>query len=196
MLGHSSKCCNSRTVFALVIYRLENSLLLKVQQKIKRFGYDVMLRQSTIDDKLTPFIYGIGTNFELIGNEKLTAKLTLSKNYRYPTLNDLYWSIGGNKNLKPEEGLTSEFGLASKINRHSVSLFAFYGLINNWIQWQPTASNYWISVNLKSVENKGIDFEYNYSSNKSEKLTWKISLAYGYVNSVNKKSINELEFKF
>lgn len=179
--------------YANVVGRLENSLLLKVQQKIKRFGYDLMLRQSFIDDKLTPFIYGLGTNFELIDDEKLITKFTLSKNYRYPTLNDLYWSVGGNKNLKPEEGLTSELGLESKIKQHSLSLYAFYGVINNWIQWQPTSSNYWTPVNLKSVENKGIDFEYNYSTNKKEKLNWKITLAYGYVSSINKKSINEFD---
>lgn len=179
--------------YANLVDRLENSLLLKVQQKNKRFGYDLMLRQSSIDDKLTPFIYGLGTNFDLIDDEKLITKFTLSKNYRYPTLNDLYWSVGGNKNLKPEEGLTSELGVESKIKQHSLSLYAFYGVINNWIQWQPTSSNYWTPVNLKSVENKGIDFEYNYSTNKKEKLNWKITLAYGYVSSINRKSINEFD---
>lgn len=178
--------------FANPVDRLESSVLLKAQQKIKRFGYDVMLRQTVLDDNIMPFIYGVGINYELIGKEKLTTKLTASKNFRNPTLNDLYWNVGGNINLKPEDGWSSELGFESKIKNNKFSLYGFYGLINNWIQWQPTSNNYWTPINLKSVENKGVEFQYSYTPQKNnENISWKIDLGYGYTSSINKNSINE-----
>jgi iron complex outermembrane receptor protein len=175
-----------------VVNRLESSILLKFEHSINKFSYDVMLRQGVIDETINPFVFGIGGNYTLLKDDLLNVKMTGSKNYRYPTLNDLYWNPGGNLNLKAETGWSGEFGFESKIKKHSFSLLGFYGVIDNWIQWQPANGNLWTPVNLKLVENKGVELDYTFINKLDSALVnWEINLGYAYTSSINKKSLNE-----
>jgi len=102
----------------------------------------------------------------------------LASTFRIPTLNDLYWSPGGNPDLKPEQGASAEGGLDLNFDFLNERLLltiqpgAFYNRVNNWIQWSP-AANYWSPANLQSVESRGaelkteIDFKLKNSSSIS-----------------------------
>ena len=67
----------------------------------------------------------------------LKLKVNAAKVYRLPTLNDLYWSPGGNPNLKPEEGFTYEGSFELKIPYHhfllETEMTYFNKNITNWI---------------------------------------------------------------
>ena len=54
----------------------------------------VSARQQIIGSNLTPFTFSAGA--EYIFFKWLSAKGNVSKVYRVPTLNDLYWNPGGN----------------------------------------------------------------------------------------------------
>ena len=52
---------------------------------------------------------GRGTSFSLI------FKTSVARNYRYPTMDDLYFQPGGNPDLRPERGITYDGGLEGSL---------------------------------------------------------------------------------
>jgi vitamin B12 transporter len=146
-------------------------------------------------------VYGAGLNYKL-GN-KFGLKGNYSTNYRVPTINDLYWNPGGNEKLNPERGWTAELGIDyDKVSKKrglryrkgyfndeqkiNLGIRGFYNQTNNWIQWQPTDFGYWEPVNLKSIENKGVEasVKYKYSNNKKASKI-KANFFYTFTRSTN-----------
>lgn len=82
-------------------------------------------------------------NYKLSGvynvSNSTSLKAAVSKSYRAPTLNDLYWPSGpwtsGNPNLKPETGYNAEIGITSMKEKLSVDLFAFVRYMRDEIHW-------------------------------------------------------------
>lgn len=169
--------------FASVIQRNTFSGHLKWEQDISSFGYDVMLRQSIIDGEALPLIAGVGVRKKLTKSAFINA--SLSRNYRYPSLNDLYWQNGGNENLAPEDSYSSELGYKYKTKKMSIGLTGFYSHINNWIQWTPNASGLWQPQNLKEVSNRGVELELE-KQFKIQAVNLDLKGAYSFTQSINK----------
>jgi len=85
----------------------------------------------------------------------------LSRSYRVPTLNDRYWSPGGNPRLRPEQGWNAESGIDWQITAGAhhveVSLTAFSHWIGDWILWLPQAEGYWSPANVRNVHSQGTE---------------------------------------
>lgn len=180
--------------------RKESSLYAKISQKWNNWYYEVFVRQELLDKNWSPLVYGGGVTYKML-KDKLKLKTNLSKNYRAATLNDLYWSPGGNRDLLPEDGWTSELGAVYTHHRRfgniqpddtyklreykiSAELVGFYNQTSNWIQWQPTDKGYWSPKNVKSIENKGVEAGILYSY-KSMFSTVTTRLNYSYTDSRN-----------
>ncbi|MEI6899094.1 MAG: TonB-dependent receptor, partial [Bacteroidota bacterium] len=67
-------------------------------------------REELIDGKFMPFIAAIGMNYKPFPID-LAFSVNFSRNYRFPTLNELYWKSFGNPNLKPEKDHAAEVGV-------------------------------------------------------------------------------------
>jgi outer membrane cobalamin receptor len=96
--------------------------------------------------------------------EKTKLHGLISRSFRAPTFNDLYWPDEGwaigNPNLRPEKGTSGEVGIETEINKNiqtSVSYFKSY--YNNLIQWAENASSVWMPTNVDSAIIEGIEFE-------------------------------------
>jgi len=97
----------------------------------------------------------------------------VSRSYRVPTFNDLYWPrseyyykgvlVGGeegNLNLKPEKGVTGEFGFESKISKYLTSGLTYYRSdYKQLIQWSEDSSGWWRPNNVSSAVINGLEFE-------------------------------------
>ena len=59
----------------------------------------------------TPIIPAFFTDYLISKRGNLVAKASISRNYRFPSLNDLYFLPGGNPGLKSEQGVAYEAGL-------------------------------------------------------------------------------------
>ena len=181
--------------------RNESGVYMKASQELKKLNYDLFARQELVGDKLSPLVYGAGLNYNL-GN-KFGLKGNYSTNYRVPTLNDLYWNPGGNEKLNPERGWTAELGIDyDKVSKKkgfryrkgyfndeqkiNFGIRGFYNQTSNWIQWQPTDFGYWEPVNLKSIENKGVEasVKYKYLNNKKASKI-KANFFYTFTRSTN-----------
>jgi vitamin B12 transporter len=70
-------------------------------------------RQSVYQNSSAPFSPSWGNEFTIRDNNnlKIMLRTQVGRGYRVPTLNDRYWSPGGNPNLKAEDGLQAEMGL-------------------------------------------------------------------------------------
>ncbi len=90
-----------------------------------------------------------------------TLRANISKKFRKPTFNDLYWIPGGNTELEPEKGYSLEAGSDIKIwERNNIQVTTDIGLyyleIEDMIVWRP-AETYWKAVNYQHVNSTGID---------------------------------------
>jgi iron complex outermembrane receptor protein len=89
-------------------------------------------------------------------------KASFSKNSKIPSLNDMYWSPGGNPDLKSETGYTSEITLdmtsyLSGSLKIKNDLTFFRNHISDMIQWRPGESYYWEAGNIGNIVTSGLE---------------------------------------
>ena len=127
-----------------------------------RTGFSVVLRKELYGKEFTPLIPALFADVVLVPRIQLLAKASLSRNYRFPTLNDLYFLPGGNPDLRPESGWTYDLGLSFEPLRQpeariSGSINWFSSRIDDWIIWLPTVKGFFSPRNLKRVHAYGIE---------------------------------------
>ncbi len=147
--------------FAENLSRTRATVFAKLHMRKRKHQVDLLLRQSYQNEKLT-LPYGYASYHYRINNlSRLHANL--SRNYRFPTLNDQYWVPGGNPDLKTESSWTAEVGFDKWISKRSnvndrelaIGTDFYASLIDNWIQWVPQQSNIWSPENVQLVFTKG-----------------------------------------
>jgi len=155
-----------------------------------KFLSTLSARQELIKTALVPFTYSLGSEYTFF--KWLSAKGNVSKVYRVPTLNDLYWNPGGNANLMPESGYCEEAGVLmkwggadSKIN-FSVEPTVFNRNMNNWILWLPGPA-YWSPQNIMEVWSRGMETRSELGF-RIYKVKIKINVSTNYVVSTNEKA--------
>lgn len=120
------------------------------------------LRQSFYADQ-SPFVPSWSNQFKLLQSKKWSLLLNESFSYgfRYPTLNDLHWTPGGNPELKPEESenLDADLEVKYKPGDHQIlmSIGGYKTWSSDWIVWLPTAAGYWAPQNFRQVEINGLE---------------------------------------
>jgi outer membrane cobalamin receptor len=99
----------------------------------------------------------------------LSARFNFSRNFRIPTLNDLFWVPGGNPDLKPEISLNGEAGFdvtlfKTKSIQFNFDITAYNSMVDDWIIWLPTASGQiWSPENIQSVWSRGLEAGGNFA---------------------------------
>jgi iron complex outermembrane receptor protein len=133
----------------------------------------LQFREEFTDAKFSPLLVDLSAEWSLL--PALTWKASISRNYRVPTLNDLYWWPGGNPALLPEEGWTLESGIHVSAGRPRLSVQSsatvYYRRLNQWIMWMPPVKDirsYWSPINVNQVNSRGIEFrgDLNYAIRK------------------------------
>lgn len=85
----------------------------------------------------------------------------ISRDFRVPTLNDLYWIPGGNPNLKTEFSWGQELNIYKYHDegQYSVGANLYNRMVDNWIQWAQQEGNlFWSAGNVTRVWSRGIEF--------------------------------------
>lgn len=90
----------------------------------------------------------------------------ISRSYRSPSLNDMFWAPGGNPDLKPERGWNGEISASrflDKDRRFRLDINNYHHLVDNWIMWQPGSSGgYWSAQNVQKVYSRGLELKLNW----------------------------------
>ena len=141
-------------------------------QPNERIGASVVLREEMYGDQWAPLIPAFFIDGIVSQKGNVMLKASVSRNFRFPTLNDLYFLPGGNPDLKRESGWTYDVGASFAIGKEDV--FAWSGAVNwfdshvkDWILWLPTTKGFFSPCNIKDVHAYGIEMKSNFS------LTWK-----------------------
>lgn len=130
----------------------------------ERIGLSVILREELYGTRWTPLIPALFFDGVVSHRGNIVAKASLSRNFRFPTLNDLYFLPGGNPDLKPERGWTYDAGLSFAVGREgsyalSGSATWFDAHISDWIIWLPTTKGFFSPRNLKDVHAYGVELK-------------------------------------
>ncbi len=158
-------------------------------QATGRMHLNMMLREQIINGEWAPVAPALGMNYRLLEKEALNFTANIARNFHAPTLNDLYWTPGGNPDLGFEKGFSFDLGLKYDKQIGSYQFHAaithFYADINNWIIWLPdSVFSYWTPANLKRVVSRGIESEAAVSANYGN-WNWKYTLFYSYTSAKN-----------
>lgn len=121
-------------------------------------------------------------------NENNRIRTLISRTFRAPTFNDLYWPdqgwAKGNPDLKPEKGNTAELGYESKLSKYLWSGLTYYrSNYNDLIIWGEEAG-VWMPKNIGTAVIQGVEFENKiYLPHNFE-----IDLSYTYLLAKDKKT--------
>lgn len=150
-------------------------------------GY-ALLREDLTDDDFSPLMPSVGAEFRPFSREKLYVKLNGTRNYHQPTLNDLYWLPGGNPDLRPEEGYTTDLSVdySRSLGRFTFSgtLTGYLSWIDDWIMWRPSEFRYWTAENVKKVFSRGTEIELSLGY-VHQGLSLNLSGNYAYTRTTN-----------
>jgi vitamin B12 transporter len=157
------------------------------RKKGKRLGAVILLRETLDKKSLLVPDYSAGFEYRVISGEEHFIKLNISRNSKIPSLNDLFWNPGGNRNLKNEYAYSYEIGY--KLDHQifqSITLSSELGYFNNFIrdmiQWIPGDSYFWVAENIGSVNSSGFEslLSAKYLLNK---LSVNINAGYSYTKA-------------
>lgn len=155
---------NRQDIFALVRQQLAEKLIISLN-----------LRQAFSSRYKAPFTPSLGIEYAVLSTKKHEIKATanVARSYRLPTLNERYWKVMGNPDVRPESGFNKEMGinwkqvLSENINT-SLGINLYHNLVNDWTYWNPD-KGYRVE-NLQQVLAKGFEVSGNVKYTKADKI--------------------------
>ena len=149
----------------------------------------ISLHEALLETKSLPFAPTLTWYQRLrLRNHLFTFSAGLMRAYRVPSLNDLYWSAGGNPNLRTEQSWKSNLGFkyTTGILDFNASGFATY--VTDWILWHPNSSGLWTPDNVRRVISRGVNIHLNIENRRvpdPKKLLVNCYLAYSYTKATS-----------
>lgn len=160
-----------------------------------RYKFHIAARAEVFDQQFS----GINPNLSVVYRpgykNRFMIKMNASRNLRFPSLNEKYWSPGGNTELKEEISKQLEFSIYHKTRSQSWflenSLTSYMGLIDDWIIWQP-GNTFWSPHNVKQVKTSGLELNSKLSyKDKHVKCSSGVMVGYGSTVNNNVEEGNE-----
>ena len=122
----------------------------------------LLVREILQNSKLLTPDFSASAEIRPFREKNYLIKAGFSKNSKIPTLNDMYWSPGGNPELENETGYSSEITWEmteplSKSVRIKNDITFFRNYISNMIQWHPGDFSYWEADNISNLVTTGLE---------------------------------------
>ena len=159
-------------------------------QPNERMGMSVVLREEMYGEQWTPLIPAFFIDGIISKKGNVMLKASVSKNFRFPTLNDLYFLPGGNPDLKRESGWTYDVGASFAIGKEDVytwtgSVNWFDSHVKDWILWLPTTKGFFSPRNVKDVHAYGIEMKSDYVVSLKKDLLLTLNGTLSWTPSIN-----------
>lgn len=112
-------------------------------------------------------------------NQTDRVRASVSKAFRAPTFNDLYWPddgyTAGNPDVKPEKAMNVEAGIDKQLlDNLTASLTCFHSRFSDMIIWAENSTGKWVPSNVDSAEINGAELSTNL------RISQEIGLECGY----------------
>lgn len=159
-------------------------------QPVDRLGLSVVLREDMYGDQWAPIIPAFFIDGVVSRAGNIMLKASVSRNYRFPTLNDLYFLPGGNPDLRNEHGFSYDAGVSfdtGKAGLFSLSGSAtwFDSYIEDWIIWLPTTKGFFSPRNVKKVHAYGVEVKGNLAIQPIKGWLLDLNGSYSWTPSIN-----------
>ncbi|WP_413999078.1 TonB-dependent receptor plug domain-containing protein [Flavobacterium sp. W1B] len=164
------------------------SVLLK-QSLIERWNYELSARKEVSDVYKSPVVFSAGSSIDF--SKVYQLKFNVSRNYRIPTFNDLYWEGSGNPDLKPENSYQAEVGNQFQYNNFRLTATVYASKIDDMIRWLPNNSGNWSPVNTDKVSIYGAEALLGWNKNLNGHLL-DFNGTYSYTVSLDDKNNKQL----
>ncbi|MBO5771734.1 MAG: TonB-dependent receptor, partial [Alistipes sp.] len=156
----------------------------------ERIGLSVVIREELFGKEWTPIIPAFFIDGVLSKRGNIVAKASISRNFRFPTLNDLYFLPGGNPDLRKESGWSYDAGLSfavGKEGRYSLSGSAnwFDSYVKDWIIWLPTTKGFFSPDNIKDVHAYGVELSANLNVALAKEWQLGLNSTFSWTPSIN-----------
>ena len=157
---------------------------------IERLGATLTLREDMFGRDHSPIIPALFVDGVLSKRGNIVAKASVSRNYRFPTLNDLYFLPGGNKDLRKESGWSYDAGLSFAIGKsqsYSLSGSAtwFESRIHDWIIWLPSPMGYYKPSNIALVHSYGVELKGDFAVQLGRDWRLDVNATYSWTPSID-----------
>jgi len=166
--------------------RQKQALYGMIQRKWKYIEGVVIMRQEMVSHEAIPFTPAAG--LDIFMSKNITFSTFVSRSYKLPTFNDLYWTGWGNPNLNSEDALNSEASIKyrrwKERNSFQIKLGGFRNQIKDIIIWLPQGT-IWRPENLESVLSYGLEFESEIKHKFSSEMGITANGQYTWVKSMN-----------
>lgn len=157
----------------------------------KKLVYQITVSNDNTSKYESPLLFTFGSELNVTPWYKIS--INSSKNYRIPTLNDLFWPGAGNPDLKPETSLQYELTNTLIFNNYTFKLTGYYNNVKDLIVWLPVSGSVWKPTNTNKVLIKGIEAEVAYSKLFGNHNV-KTGLSYAYTRSLNRENNKQLTY--
>ena len=159
-------------------------------QPNERIGMSVVMREEMYGISWTPLIPAFFIDGIVSERGNIMLKASTSRNFRFPTLNDLYFLPGGNPNLKRESGWTYDIGMSFAVGKEDVysltgSVNWFDSHVKDWILWLPTTKGFFSPRNVKNVHAYGIECKSNFSVLLGKECRLALNGTFSWTPSIN-----------
>ena len=165
-------------------------------QPIDPLGLSVVVREEMFGDRWAPVIPAFFADYQAVKATwgelpvGVMFKGSISRNHRFPTLNDMYFLPGGNPDLKSESGFTYDLGAnfeLAKSGLFSLNLGAnwFDSHINDWIIWLPTTKGFFSPRNVKKVHAYGVEAKADLEIQPFKGWLLSLNGSYSWTPSIN-----------
>ena len=155
-----------------------------------RMGMSVVLREEMYGEDWTPLIPAFFIDGVVSQKGNIMLKASASRNFRFPTLNDLYFLPGGNPDLKRESGWTYDIGASLATGKEDVyswsgSINWFDSHVKDWILWLPTTKGFFSPKNIKDVHAYGIELQSDFSVALKKDMQLSLNGTLSWTPSIN-----------
>lgn len=159
-------------------------------QPVERFGVSAVLREDMYGTRWAPVIPALFVDGVICERGNITARASISRNHKFPTLNDLYFLPGGNPNLRSESGWTYDAGISFATGKAGVfsldgSVNWFDSRIDDWIIWLPTTKGFFSPRNVKKVHAYGVEIKANLTVQPFKGWLLDLNGSYSWTPSIN-----------
>ncbi|NNE27677.1 MAG: TonB-dependent receptor [Saprospiraceae bacterium] len=164
------------------------SPMISIGKQFRRTRTQFILRKewsNLTDAPISPTLI-INTDY----SNGLSSSFKLSKEYRLPTLNELFWRPGGNSDIRPESGWNQELTIGYKPSIVYFEIGLYHRLINDWILWTLNDGSFFFAVeNITQVRSYGTDITLK-AHKKYNTIDITTHFNYAYTRSFSEMSIN------
>ncbi len=169
--------------------RIISHFTVEQQKKWNKLKTSLALTVPLNGDRLETILPNFSATYNLY--EKWVFAFYFRKFLRFPSINDWFWTPGGNPNLKPEKGFSHDLKLnynSTVLGRNtSIQTTLFYRTIKNRILWSPLeGQGFWSAQNLNNTKSYGI--ELRLEAKLSNRLSTNTS--YQFIKSFSTENIS------